>query len=474
MSEKIKIIAFSSAVFLAASMPQAILAESYDLYVDKSYDGEEDGSSEKPFTKISEAIEKGGKGSKIYIRNGEYSESISLGQGMKIYGQDKKNTIIKGSSGNVTVTSSGNNLLKNLTVSGGSSGILAKGEIEIRNCIVKNAYAKGIDLAENDDEAIIDGNLLESNGKGVYAQKGRNIQITDNEIRNNAEEGIDIREKVSGKISGNSITGGKEGGIEFIVGSSDLVISGNSIKKNKASGLAAQFYPQAKKVGQIKISGNTISNNGQYGITCKSPSGGDHASSYWNDSLEVIDNKIENNKSKAIAGACKLIKAVSEEEDQKNQKIESEGAGEISAEENALKEEEEQKLAEEEAAKAAALAAKIAEERAQVASMRQIIEDRKSAIEKKMEETDKENGLKIFFVGHDKTKISALKDDLQDLRNKADFLAQPIAENLDESEKKALADFIRETGSKSAEYQRSLEAKENRFSLFGWIGGLWK
>jgi parallel beta-helix repeat protein len=141
-----------------------------------------------------------------------------------------------------------------------------------------------------------------------------------------------LRERVSGTISGNTIANNGEGGIEVVVGKSNVLINNNEIKKNKASGIAAQFYSQASKIGKIEIKKNYISYNGAYGLVCKAPSGGNPSEGYYNESIELTENKIQNNKSKAISKTCDIVKAVSEEEKKSNEAIESEDSEELPSE----------------------------------------------------------------------------------------------------------------------------------------------
>lgn len=290
-------------------------ASDYDIYVDQGYDEDDsNGSAEKPYKTIRKAIEESGsKGEKIYVKNGTYSETFSLKDGDGLYGQSKDKTIIKG-----TITSEGDNLIKNITIIGKSYGIVSSGKIEIENCKIKSSSKIAIDLSESEKEASITNSIISGNGKGIYVQRKRSISISGNTITSNGEEGVDIRERVSGTISKNQISGNGEGGIEIIVGGSDIKINGNSITKNSASGIASQFYSFIEKTGSINIRNNTISKNGKYGFTCGIPSGGTPSGSYWNESIELKENTIENNKIEAVNDVCNIIKAVDEEEEKEN------------------------------------------------------------------------------------------------------------------------------------------------------------
>lgn len=325
MKNKNKIFISFIIIILSFSIIKFAEAGSYDIYVDESYDEDDfDGSSDKPYKKIEDAIEEtDSKGKSIYVKNGTYEETITLSSGITLTGEDKTKTIIKSPLGYTAITAKGNNSLTNLTISGGNTGILFEAVGNLENCIIKDAVKNAVSLAENSGKVIIKNSSFTGNGKGVYVQKGSSFSISGNTFTNNKEEGIDIREKVNGSISGNVISNNGEGGIEIVVGSSDVSIKDNTIKKNGASGIAAQFYSQASKKGEISISKNSITSNKAYGLVCKAPSGGDPSPGYYDKSIELRDNKIEHNKKKAISGSCDIVKAVSEEEKNANQTIES-------------------------------------------------------------------------------------------------------------------------------------------------------
>jgi parallel beta-helix repeat protein len=286
--------------------------------VDEDYSADDaDGDSEKPYETITKALEKSSSGDKIYIKNGTYKENITLKKEVELYGQKRDGVVIQG-----TIEAKEDNKLKDLTVSGKSYGVVASGKIVIDNCRIKNNSKNGIELLESGSEAIITDSIISGNQKGIYVQRKRSISLAGNSIYKNREEGLDIREKVSGNINKNDISENGEGGIEIIVGGADLKISCNTIKKNKANGIAVQFYSFIEKTGSIDIQNNTLSKNGKYGFGCGIPSGGEPSASYWSNSINLENNTIENNKLKAIDSFCQIIKAVPEEEVEKNATLE--------------------------------------------------------------------------------------------------------------------------------------------------------
>jgi parallel beta-helix repeat protein len=458
---------FASGFFISAK------ASDYDIYVDKSYDEDDsDGSSEKPYKKIEDAIE---KGDKIYVKKGTYEERLSLPSGTEIIGESRSETIIKGSAGLPAITAKGNNTLKNLTITGGNRGILFEGKGTIENCDLKSLSGEAISIAQGAGTVTMKKLNVTGNGKGVYAMRNSSYDISDSKFENNSEEGIDIRDKTSGTISGNSISGNKEGGIEIIVGSSDVVIKNNTIKKNKASGIAAQFYSFAKKIGDIRISGNNIGYNGVYGLICKGPSGGDSSKGYYSKSITLTDNKIEQNKRKAISGTCKIAEVVDEKN---NETIESETADDVSEEES-MKEEEKTEGAE--------------EIRQKIEEQNRILSEEKTALENKLvqieidqqESIDKlnqavhaignRNSIKVFLFGPNSKKISAVKEEIEKIKQNENDLNETLLgfEKMEDTENADKLKIMMQEIETQISIQNSLISRmENRFSLFGWVLGI--
>ncbi len=444
--------------------PFFVQGDSYDFYVDKNYDGEErDGSDKKPFKTIEKALEKASENKrdarKIYVKNGEYKESLVLEEGVKIYGQNKNKTIIKPS---LQLQLNGNNFLKNLTVSGGTYGIMiVKGDAEIENCIVKNASDAGIKTGENLSFLEVKNSIILKNRKGFYVQKNSRIELSGNQVFDNLEEGIDIRERVIGSIKNNKIHGNGEGGIEVVVGSADILISRNEIRKNSASGVSIQFYNEANKIGKIKLSGNTVSHNGAYGIRCSTPSGGDPSSSYWRDSLDLIVNKIENNKGKAISGSCRIIQAVTNDEEKTNIVQESKNSAIESREEEErlLKEIEERRIIEE----------KEKELKEKITVFQKNINETNLFIVDRQQQISDSGKFKIFLVGYDTQKIREINLETEKNRQQLIQIKESVSLLTDYEEKLSFEEYVKNQEENIGKINLWVGEKERKFSLFGWL-----
>jgi parallel beta-helix repeat protein len=463
----VKLLLITSVIFVCNPK---VSAGSYDIYVDHDYDGDEEGTSDKPFNTIQEALDEADSmGKKIYIKNGNYEERITLSKGVELYGQDRNKTIITGKDLIThTVTAIEKNKLENLTISGGSVAVTLKGDGEIKNCIIKNAKNKGIDLVSGGADFKIEKSKITNNGgKGIYVQRGRRIEIINNEFYENYGEGIDIREKIEGVISDNEIRSNKESGIELIVGRSNLRIMNNNIRNNKASGIAAQFYDHADRSGKILIINNNLVSNSSYGVNCKAPSGGSIPKGYWDESIELLDNKIQSNKKKSVAGACKFIQAVSEEEEKSNETTEDPDAQpeEITVDENnaeAAIAEENERNARDNERNARDTETRIKEEKNNIDI--QVFLKKQAIL--------KEDKIKIYFVGRNNEPLNSIRRDNENLRIKIPVLQEAMSQ-IDSAEiTQSIQQLIEEINYQVQENENFIREEEKVFSLWGWIRNL--
>ncbi len=275
MKNKIIKIVLVSALLLAANQAKAA---KYNFYVDvESNQSIENGTREYPWKTITKALdyinEHKLKKKKIYIAGGTYTESITLKYSVKLYGRDKKSTIInaegKRNAVNFVSTSSS---LKNMTIKKAEATniiIDKKSKATITDCKIEKAGKFGIEVKKSSSAnkykfTLKNSEVSESGSQGLYIEK-RKISIGDNEIADNDEEGIDLHNKVRGTISGNDIHGNKESGIEAILSGVSLNIKNNHITKNHTHGITIQVY-STKKKGKVKLKNNTLKDNRKYGI----------------------------------------------------------------------------------------------------------------------------------------------------------------------------------------------------------------
>lgn len=308
-----KILIFSALSFVAYS---PVSAYAYDFFVDSANNtAAEDGSETNPFSTIGEAVSAAANLSlnnpSIFIRKGTYQECTEIDEPLGLYGESKDNVIIDATGCSDGISIKDDAYIEKLTIKKGSEGIDidSSAQATIKDVTVKEAKKIGIVIrkgsTKDSDKVVIENSTIsDGGGKGIYILK-RRVEIENNEIKGNKEEGIDIRAGVRGSIKNNSIEKNKESGIELILGSTKLKISGNSIKKNKASGVTNQFYKENKKVGDVTLSKNKIKDNSKYGLNCQTPSKGDPIKGYWQKSLTLLKNIFSGNNQR-YSKVCNL------------------------------------------------------------------------------------------------------------------------------------------------------------------------
>ncbi|MFC1608708.1 right-handed parallel beta-helix repeat-containing protein [Patescibacteria group bacterium] len=296
--------------------PFVSFASGYDFYVDKSASEGGDGSKKDPFKTINEAIEEAESESssvKVYIKDGKYDEVVVLNGAIRLYGESESGVVISGK-----ITMSNGSHIEDLTVANVKNPIVIKSgsNVEIENCTIKNFKGIGVNLLPGTKRVtIINTNIKNGSGKGIYAQRGSLISLINNRIIGNSEEGVDIRSKISGEIRSNAIEDNGESGIEVIAGSADLYITQNTLKDNGASGISVQYYPTMTGKGYIKLTQNSIHHNAKYGIDCGIPQGGVPGLEYWKNSVGMEGNNIYSNRMNSINPYCNMSSQVAAEDE---------------------------------------------------------------------------------------------------------------------------------------------------------------
>jgi len=437
---------------------QPVLAESDYIYIDKNYAGNSsDGSQEKPYTEIEKAIEACSQKCTLNIKNGIYNENIILKEGMKIIGEDSKKTIIT-SLRSAIITAKGANDIENITVLGGFNGIIFENGGSLKNSFVRDASRIAITLKENGGNVDILNSHIKNNGKGIYAEKGSQFNIVGNVIGSfseiNKEEGIDIREETKGKISRNYITSNGEGGIEIVVGGSNLLIEENVIQDNQSSGIALHFYRIARETGEISIQKNAIRNNKKNGLVCKNPSGGAPPYEYFSKSISLNGNIIKGNELASIDSFCQ-IKQIGL---QKENVLSMAEIKEI------------EKLAETNPEEEQPYSKIILESLIAKKQLSDIIIDSDSR------KLARENKVKVFFFGPNYKKIKIIKNEikrLSDLKKQLEEAAQKFEKIGSVEDKRQAAEEIGKIENTINIQGSAVSEREKLFSLFGWLFKLW-
>ena len=230
---------------------------------------------------IQQAVNHALEGDNIFVRNGIYSESITINKNLILEGEDKKSTIIEGMGNNVIYIDNAEVLIKRFTIRNGSYGIYTYGSVlNVSNAIIRNNGKDGIyhdgsytnypypKLVRPKKLTLRDSTIENNGGSGVrywyfsqpghyYVAIGDSI-IEGNLIRNNNGNGLYIRLDSSyvSIIRDNLIINNTGDGVYSEAG--EAVIENNTIEEVGKEGL----YISASNVKLANISINSTGDNG--------------------------------------------------------------------------------------------------------------------------------------------------------------------------------------------------------------------
>jgi len=476
---KLVVLSFFVIIFSAGLLCEPVFVLAGDTcYVDEDADDDGDGSDDEPYQNIKEALDEDCE--EIIVKEGIYDDDIVMGKGVEIDGKNKDKTIITGK-----IIMHDNSEISDVTISTGGVDVKNGAHVKIEDTNIKKANI-GIDTAGG-GKLTVRNVALYDNRKAMYLQKGTNVSITNSEVYDNDEEGIDIRANVDGVISGNSIHNNGESGIEVIVGKSELKITNNTIKKNKASGIAAQYYQEDSKLGGVKIKDNKITGNKSFGINCKAPSGGNPGVEYWTKSMEMFANKVSDNREGDFSSTChfdatKVSDATKskkqKEQERKLVELQKEQAQKVEIEkkkkfqdaqvkEERKKEQEKQKKMEQELLRKKLQQEKNLQNKAD--GLKQEVDEFYNIDNASQEKIRSRSGIVMFFIGPDykelrimAERIGQYDEKIQEARNLQDNITDEIMRE------KVEKDIVIMIQQKDLVYN-FVKQYNSEFSFFGWF-----
>ena len=286
--DKLKLYAMGLTVITILSLPVfAFSSHKSDMYVNIKANGEQNGSIEHPYKTINQALDKADKKTEIHVAKGEYNENITLKKGVKLFGEDKNDTIIKAKQDKwATVRMKGDSEIDGFTIKRGKQGIRVEehAKSSIIDCIVKYNKKDGILIGggntKKSNGVYISKTEIRNNGKsGIYSMGSRRIVLMDSDIFDNKGDGVDLAAGTSAWIAGNSVKNNNGSGFKLTIGGSNIWTKKNSIKKNKREGIEISFFGRR---GRINIDKSKIIGNQRYAIARVQRTSAPLSNNLWN------------------------------------------------------------------------------------------------------------------------------------------------------------------------------------------------
>ncbi len=175
-----------------------------EIYVNSDFVGYSDGSAEKPYSTINEALSIAEDGDTIYIFSGLYQESLVINKKIKLIGGiDEEETIIDTRfdrrylveilSDDVTIEGITFSDMDSSMTSpiGALLSINSNNNAVVRN-VFKNNTGYGIYISPSANDNIISNNFINFTKSGIYVSSSSTNDIANNELHNSSEYGIYI------------------------------------------------------------------------------------------------------------------------------------------------------------------------------------------------------------------------------------------------------------------------------------------
>jgi len=247
-------------LFLMVAFPIfAFSSHSHNIYVDANASGMADGSSAHPYNTISKALKNADESSEIHISKGTYKENIDIKKGVELYGSDEEDVIIEADENDqAAVTMANKTVINKVTVKGGKIGIKIKdnAKASISKCIVKGSKNEGVKVEGGDVNksrlvSITESVIKNNKRAGIYSAK-RKLSIMDNEIRENLGDGVFLEAGSDAWISGNKIFHNEKSGMVVTIDGSNIWTKSNTYKNNDREGIEVSFYGGSGRINIAK------------------------------------------------------------------------------------------------------------------------------------------------------------------------------------------------------------------------------
>ena len=265
----------------------------------------ETGTREAPYRSLGRALANAPAACVLRVASGEYREHVTLRDGITLKGEGSTRPVVRGADRTrPTVQMSGTCAMDFIHVTGGGDGIVAtlgskvrivrcevvnpggdgihfekhrggtnpRTEIHIEDCYVSGAR-DGIDVEGNKGQ-VIRSRLIGNTDDGLDYDGDTDFAALDNDIRDNFDDGIEIRlqTRTRARIEHNVILGNGEDGIEVIdtpesgPTANEVTISENMVRANRRYGISAvnqgtEDIKQGLEIHGIRLGANSVAAN---------------------------------------------------------------------------------------------------------------------------------------------------------------------------------------------------------------------
>lgn len=254
--KKIFVVVAIVAIFFGASLIPTIPAENAqktpvytvmgDIWI---VDDDGNDHSDPDFNKIQDAIDAASGGDEIRVYKGFYSENLDVSKSLDLIGGFNGTSIIDGGgNGNTVMITAPSVRIEKFTIQ--NSGDYQEGKV----------YDAGLAVLSGLNR-IIDNDIIDNLGDGIYLSNAAGNEINNNYIANNAYDGIGLFSIISGgnTLSGNTIENNGKSGIFIFRGHSNFIRE-NTITGNNDNAI----HLQRSRLNTIEK--NFIGNSDNYGI----------------------------------------------------------------------------------------------------------------------------------------------------------------------------------------------------------------
>lgn len=234
------------------------------IFVDDNAQDGGEGSKERPYNTLLQALNKAGSGFAIFINNGTYKENIVINNEISLIGNGSMNTTLIGNGDNDVIKI----ITNNVTISGlkiinnVKSDIISGIRLEshgnlVSNCEISVSGGYGIYLFQSNNN-VLDNNYIANNYAGISVLSSANNVLNNNNFLNNTDKSISLIYSNNNTLSNNSITYSIHG--MFFKGANSNNLFNNICTNNLYYGII--LYTSEQNI----IFNNTFSNNNIVGI----------------------------------------------------------------------------------------------------------------------------------------------------------------------------------------------------------------